>query len=352
MNKRNFFSSKAAFAIVVAAALLCLPKASAKSHPKTHSAPPVASETGTESDDPELRAIVARDMEALSGAATVESLRPGMVSIRDSSGFLIGGMSELFKGSGIYITSHHVIEGVSKSDWNASLAASGIDSQKQICYEFYHQGSGFPGDPTGLYPLDVIMSVPKNDTNLILQPAPEIQGLDCSGVENQELIPYQLRPAPTHSQGYSHTASPGDKFTSFQYGSLGTKETSTVSSGFVFANTFDGKFFLPPFNPLDQTQGTNRTTLRGSGSLVFLKSPEDTDWKVGGVIECQVPSRAGTGKKSSLNVPGGTRVIPISLLFSFSTKVFRVSCSSAKTTEPRVHDKDCVPVDGRGGGSF
>lgn len=257
--------------------------------------------------------------------------KPKMAELRDATGFLMGGFSELLPDSGIFMTDRHVLQSQSRDLVKNGFASVGADLDDYVFFEVQKSGSSEP--------FDVILAIPKGDEDEILEDSNQPSSCNCE-YDGARIL---------RALEEFRSVMPGDLYFTHQFGTAGTKETQQQGTGLVTRTTgtpIVERFFL-------DDDESNHSTARSSGGLVYL-APKPTEvrmgltpieWKIGGIIECQVKTRVS---RSGVVVPGGTQVIPISVLLD-QGKFKRVSLEKI-LNEPRKQDPNCPPIDGRGGG--
>ncbi|MGZ3713448.1 MAG: hypothetical protein ACXVBE_16910 [Bdellovibrionota bacterium] len=263
--------------------------------------------------------------------------QPKMVELRDQKNFLVGGMSEVVPGKGVYITNRHVLAGQPYSDIEKSLKEAGIKFGDMTCYRFFKRFQNYRGAPEELQELDMVLLVPKNSDVVTVIPAPEELLNGCNVTDALEKEPLHLRLNGTGT----HHAQLGDDYYTYQYSWVGDNETKSVSTGTIAFEDFRSIFYLPPSDFIHQN---NRSTLRGSGSLVFSRQGTE-EWKPSGILECEVPP---VKKKGSIETPGAVRVIPLDNISS--TIAVKANCAAPEILGPTHSQENCVPINGRGGG--
>ena len=257
---------------------------------------------------------------------------PKMVELRDSGNALIGGISELIPGKSVYITNKHVLAGQSYTDLEKSFKNAGLNIHEMSCIRFFRQGVSILEEKQ----LDAVLVMPKRSDAISFETLDEGLMHGC-GFEAPDAVSLRLR---IHTNGQALPVKVGDSYASYQYSAIGGEEVKSLSSGTIAAQTFNGKFFLPTSDFLLQN---NSTTFRGSGSIVFTRN-RDGEWRIGGIIECRVPAQS----KNQLLIPGAVRVIPLEQILSATA--IKTNCDAPEILAPVAADKDCVPIDARGGG--
>jgi hypothetical protein len=244
-----------------------------------------------------------------------------------------GGMTEIMPGSQAFLTAAHVFEGQSLEKLRDSFRANGLELN-QYRFFYFRTSDGTNGFK------DVVLLIPKGRESMFLESADP--AVDPSGIvkcrNDGSPIPLRLMPSP-YFQKY---IAKGDQYLSHQFGKIGSRDTSQISRGQIdILDRIDG-FFLP-FTP------ENHSTLRSSGALVYTTrpspnaSPQEIEWKIGGVIECETPPSTNKGVRD----PGGIRVSSSSGLLN--SDVIPVSLNEVLRKKDRGKD-GCIPIDGRAGG--
>lgn len=271
-------------------------------------------------------------------AATSTPEKPATLDVKDDDGKVLAGMAELAPGSGLFIGSRHLFEGNSENKIRAAFEAAGLNADRYRCYEFFR-----PGPAGADERLDVVLSVPSGSSQVHF----EVDDSVIKGCEaGAEAFPlrYRLRFGKLQRR-IEDDVNLGDKYYSYQYGTVGDDVTRNYSRGNIGSLNLSGRFYLPPSG---EGGAENRTTLRSSGSVVFVRKLGSEDWKPGGIVECEVPPVSGKDSGRGLDIPGATRVISLKALGE--AYAIPVSCTSPTLLEKQARSKSCIPVDGRGGG--
>ncbi|MCM2276490.1 MAG: hypothetical protein NDJ89_00245 [Oligoflexia bacterium] len=243
--------------------------------------------------------------------------RPAQVAIL-ADNRLIGGMTELLPGTGIYLTARHILQNNSPDELRRSFRDSGLELNDYRFYQFLKQGK-----------LDAILAVPAGKEGQILELAAPEPG--CAEAD-QAAPSFRLRRLPT----LDNSVELNDSYFSYQYGTSGKDPTVQLSEGRISMLSLD-RLLLP------LKASGNNTTARSSGSLVFTSKP-GKPWKFGGVIECILPP---TTTPDGVPVPGAVRALPATLLLDARVAPIRLERLLVEGVEP---SPDCVPIDGRDAG--
>lgn len=244
---------------------------------------------------------------------------PRVVEIKDPENRdkLIGGMTELISESGIYITARHVLQEQELSRLKADFAHRGLGLND---YRFFVLKQSSRA-------MDVVLIVPKGKESQVLEFANPKR--DCDGIERPV---FQLRVLPQ----IERSVALNDRFYSFQFGTTGQNATTQASQGLVQRIGGDRIY-------LGLGDG-NYTSSRSSGSIVFTSKKSDSEWKIGGIVECLIPPSV-TSRGAPL--PGAVQVISSSALLAAEIEPISIE-SLMREKVPR--DADCIPIDGRDGG--
>lgn len=244
-----------------------------------------------------------------------------------SKGQLLGGFTAFPGPSGAeaYITARHLLQGLNYGELLDSFKKTDKDFSDFIFFQFHLEGN----------PLDAVLAVKKTDLSKFLQFATckPSEGCSCDGAPTYEFVSN----LPMHA-----TIQLGEQYYSRQFGSVGSESVLQASTDQISRIGINA-FFLA-------ADGKNYSTIRSSGSLVQVASPErlragdKQAWQVGGVIECFVPEQT---LSSGVKVPPAVRVLSSSALMNSTiTLVLPEEIAS----EPRTVHKECIPIDLRGAG--
>lgn len=265
-------------------------------------------------------------------AAQAESLRqtqappdpPRQIPLRDGQGYLMGGFTEVLAGSGILVTARHVLQNQAPTTLSRSFNAMGVDPANYLFYEILSSKTGLS--------FDVVLAIPKGKEGQLLE---DFHSGTLCPCDASSLMALQ------YSAKFQKQVESDQSYFSYQFGTVGNKETTQSSQGKV-ARTSGipvERFYL-------ELGGQNFTTLRSSGSLVYLDSAQSA-WKLGGVVECEIQAKVS---RSGVAIPGGIQVIPFSILIDQG--VVRQIPLQKILHEKRSQDPDCKPIDGRDGGGY
>jgi hypothetical protein len=248
---------------------------------------------------------------------------PRYVEVRTAGGLLVGGLTELFPSSGIFVTNQHVLGGLTPAEVASSFSAAHLSLDDNRCVRFRGNSAG---------ELDFVLVVPKFTSFVALENSTAGRALRFSPEAAAQLTGVNL----------------GDDYFTYHYGTAGDAATRAISSGQIGEVSLDGKFFLPPLLVDTGSGGENRTSPRASGSLVYVRSPGTKAWKAGGVLECKVPPKPAGANGAQLGIAGETRAIALSSILDSEAVAER--CDAPGVLEARPASDDCVPINARGAG--
>lgn len=248
-------------------------------------------------------------------AAFVKPLPPPkarVLELRDPSGFLFGGISEIPGLNGVLIVSRHALQARKQSANHQTIERAfehaGLASKDFAFFSLSH----------GSKLLDLIVIIPKNAI-------PSFQSRDGMTLESLEQL--------------SHEPQIQDSWSSWQIGSVGTDDVKQYSHGLV-SRVGLNRFWL-------DLGDQNHSSPGSSGSLVWVSSaPQNSAWSLGGIVECIVPRKTTA---NGLDTNGAVRVIPMGVI-----ALARLEPVDPKklASEPMMVDGQCIPVDRRGGGGW
>lgn len=234
--------------------------------------------------------------------------RPLQIEYIDNNGFLLAGLTAFKAEDVAFSTARHVLQAGSLPQLNAAFYQKNLDLNNYDFYEFLL--------PSTNHALDFVLAVKKGSEAEIFNTKDNKLSLKSEGFAS---------PQPT------------DIYFSYQFGTIENKVIEQFSYGRVHRTGSD--YFYLDLN------GTNFTSPRSSGSLVYIASPDNfIGWRIGGSITCVVPPTSTRGNQP---IQGGIKVISVSALLNAQIRQIQVEKILA---EPRVTDPSCPQIDPRDGG--